>query len=666
MEEGRALLTPIVRDGGDQAPAVVIEVLSDLIASLDRPVPAAALAEQAARARRRASEFDDELANLLKAGHYLHLAGEWDKAREALGRALRQAQVVHSLLGQVRASQALGAAEQSLGRLASASAHYAQSVAAAETLGHAGPLVSSLVNQAELFELRRAHRQADEALETAAGHAAQSPLLAAEVRLRRAKLLAGRGESEAALEELSAAVETLKEEQAWQSIAEALAAAGRIHLDNGNWRDAVTEFAQAASVWAAVLEQGGDPADLARAKAEMAEALLDGGAVEDASGLFREARALAEEAGHRPLVLRAERGGLMCDLRLGAPDDIALALDRARVVDDPWVISEALVGLGDWEAARESAVAALAPEEDPPLERLPIRYALLVAVLLNNEDILGAWNAYIAGTVAQFQERLRGAGIGPARPPGGLSEALLETMTSLDARVAAADALLDQPLTPSVHALWRQRRRDLGARRHAWALDLAAARPAWASLLLHQAAPAAPGKPPAGEAWIAVLPGETEALAFVHSEGGLVAERLPALTDEAAGRKFWERVREVAPGATRFVLSPPPELVHLPWHELPGAPPASQLRYRPAAAPRAKPRDPDSPPPPDLPTDVLAVDMPTLLAAHLHGTTVVFDVPGDPSAVPALDAVIRAALYAGADAVKVRLPDGKGLLTYSR
>ena len=663
MQEGRAVLAPIARD---QGAALVLEVLSDLVAALDAPVPAAALAEQAARARRRESEFDQEFANLMKAGRYLHLAGEWVKARQTLDKALRQAEVVHSGLGAVRAQQALGASAQSLGQLEEATTHFQAAVRAVNDLGHAGPRVTAMINLAELYELQGDQRsEADRIFSELASHAAEIPQLHAEVRLRRARVLVGRGEGDLALEELSAAVETLRKEQAWQQIAKALALAGRIHLEAGRWQEAVTELAQAAQVWAAAVEQGADPSGLARAKIELGEALLDGGQVADAAELLREARALAAEAGHGPLTRRAERGGIRCDLRMGTPDDIKLALDRARAVDDPWTTAEALVGLGDWVAAEAPARAALDPSRDPPTAELPVRYALLVAVMLNTGDAGAAWAAYRAGTVAQLEDRLRSAGISPVRPPGGLSPALTRRFASVRAQIQAADSLLDQPLTPSVDKVWRNRRKDLGVRRHRLVQELAAARPAWASLLMHQAqaAPDRPDQP--GVAWISVLPGEREALGFIATTEGVVAERLPALTDQEAGREFWKRIRAASGDARTFVLSPPPELVHLAWHDLEGAPPAKNVRYRPSAVPLAKPPAGAPAAPLKLPADPLAVDLPTLLAGHLHGTTPEFDAPMDSTEVPALDAVIRAALYAGADAVKVRTPDG-AVLSYTR
>ena len=50
MREGRDLLTPLARDDGQ---ALTLEVLSDLIAAMDNPRGASALAEQAARVRQR-------------------------------------------------------------------------------------------------------------------------------------------------------------------------------------------------------------------------------------------------------------------------------------------------------------------------------------------------------------------------------------------------------------------------------------------------------------------------------------------------------------------------------------------------------------------------------------------------------------------------------------
>lgn len=662
MSEARLVLVRLAESSGA---AVILEVLSDLLAALDDPVAAAGMAERAAGARRLAGQLDEELDAWLKTGRYLYLAGRWDEADAALGKALSQAEAAGSRPGVRRAYQALGSAAQSRGRLTLAASHFQAALKAGG--GAAGGLDLSLrVNIAELHELRGDRQAADRVFDDLLAAPAEIPELGAEIRVRRARILADRGDDGGALNELSAAVEVLKAEQAWQRIADALTLAGRVHLDAGRWRDAVTELAQAASVWAAAVEQGANPAGLARAKLRLGEALLDGGVVPDAAELFRDARALAEEAGHQPLLRRAERGGLLCDLRMGTPDDLKLAVDRAQELGDPWVIAEALVGVGDWAAALASAHATLAPETDPELADLPVRYALLVAVLLNNGDAQGAWGAYRAGTVAQLAERLRGAGVSALRPPGEASAELLTRIQSVGAEVQAAEALLDEPLTPSVEALWRGRRRELGVRRRALSEELAAGRPAWASLLLHHAAPDHPSLPDSpGVAWVSVLPGEHEALAFISTTYGVTAERLPALTDGAAADAFWPLVKAASSQAQRFVLSPPPELTHLAWHRLQGAPARANLTYRPSAAPLAKPRSATPGAAPSLPSDPRAVDLPELLAAHLHGITPEFDAPQDPQAAPALDAVIRACLYAGADGVVVRTPDGDSL-TYTR
>ncbi len=653
--------TTLQAHAGEEAPPEVLQALADVLAALDDLDGATELLARLSAQRELADDPEGVVRAQLQAGRYHHLAGRFDAARASLTRAEAQARAADDPDGQLDSLHARGALDQSLGRLGDALAAFDQAAALAEAAGKTRALATALVNRAEVLASRYRDEEARQALDQAVGVAvsAGDGALEGRVRTRLARFELEAGRPVDAAHELERGIRALESTDAWDAFADALALLGRVQATIGNPTGTEEAFSEAVRVRRAIAEGGGAGVPLARTLVEWAEALapFDPRAPR---ALFEQALDAATAAGSPTLSARALRGLAHVALRTGNTQDVAGSLDRLAALGPgaPGLEAELFAAGSDPSRAIAAAEAAVSDAWDVRPVDLPVRFGLLTGLYLRRAgdgDAERAWAAVVAGATALFAARLELQRVRPAR---GIAPEELAEWDRLAAALRAADLLLEEPLSPSALAAWQARRRDILRRRGAWRTRVAEHHPAWAGLVLPRVAfrTARPVPPPKGVAHVTVLPGEGGAVAFVAGAAGLQVRPLPP------DRPLWETLAVDLKGVRRVVISPAPGLADLRW----AAPGAGQGRpqelvLRPALAPEVVPRpaweQADKPAEPARTiSDPAAADLAELLAADLAGAAVVLVLPTPEVPGPGVDALARAALYAGAGEVQVRLP----------